>query len=119
MQPAYLSPHERVTRTIIVRATRPVKGSRHRGVDHLIASQGTILIGRRANQSVCTVRAKTGLLNHTFVPLQHVLITMLRVLATKRLTHGDSIAQRNVTHYNQPPKTSFSTCEKVTVTFFP
>lgn len=119
MQPAYLPPHERVTRIIITRATRPVKGSRHRGVDHLIASQGTILVGRRANQGVCTMRAKAGLLNNTFMPLQHVLVTMLRVLATKRLTNRNSIAQRNVTHYNQPPKTSFSTCEKVTATFFP
>ncbi len=119
MQPAYLPPHERVTRTIIARATRPVKGSRHRGVDHLITSQGTILIGRGANQSIGTVWAKAGLLNHALMPLQHILSTMLGVLATNRLANSQSIAQRNVTHYNQPPKTSFSTCEKVTATFFP
>jgi hypothetical protein len=44
---------------------------------------------------------------------------MLRILATKNLTDSDSVAQRNVTHNNQPPKTSVSTCEKVTVTLFP
>jgi len=119
MQPAYLTPRERVTRTIVARATRPVKGSRHRGVKHLVASQGTVLSILRADESVGTVRPKTRLLNHTLMPLQHVLIAMLRILATKRLTDSDGVAQRNVTHSNQPPKTSFSTCEKVTVTFFP
>jgi len=119
MLPAYLTPRERVTRTIIARATRPVKGSRHRCVKHLIATQGTVLAVGGANESVGTMRPETRLLDHTLMPLQHIHATMLRILATKNLTDSDSIAQRNVTHNNQPPKTSVSTCEKVTVTFFP
>jgi len=53
------------------------------------------------------------------MPLQHILTTMLGILATESLTSLDSLTESEITHNNQPPKTSCSTWENVTLTFLP
>ena len=118
MQPAYLSPHNAgdAQYCTIRHPHRQGRSTITGGFNHLSEQQGSHSIIHSTNHGIPTVRTGTNSLNATGMELQDIPSTMKRVFAANMTI---LLQASKIIHYNQPPKTSDSTCEKVTLTFFP